>query len=98
MSMPYTLADLKATLAEVSGDSTFAAQFFARYIEGHDVVDYATLLSRAGLLLRSRPASTKSAPDSDLEVVLAESAGQPLTDAQRRFRDAWLSSAARNVF
>ena len=95
---PYTLVDLKTTLADVSGDATFAAQFFARYIEGHDVVDYATLLSRAGLLLRSRPASTKQASDSDLEVVLAESAGQPLTDAQRRFRDAWLSSAARNVF
>ena len=95
---PYTLADLKATLADVSGDATFATQFFARYVEGHDVVDYASLLSRAGLLLRSRPATPKPGPGSDLEVVLAESAGQPLTDAQRRFRDAWLSSGARNIF
>ena len=89
---------MKATLADVSGDATFATQFFARYIEGHDVVDYAGLLSRAGLLLRSRPATPKPGPGSDLEVVLAESAGQPLTDAQRRFRDAWLSSGARNIF
>ena len=95
---PYTLADLKTTLADVSRDTTFASQFFARYIDGHDVADYASLLSRAGLLLRSRTGTAKSGSDSDLEVVLAESAGQPLTDAQRRFRDAWLSSAARNVF
>jgi predicted metalloprotease with PDZ domain len=31
-------------------------------------------------------------------LVPAEQAGQPLSDAQRRFREAWLSSAARNTF
>ena len=30
------------------------------------------------------------------ELVPAEQAGQPLTPAQRRFRDAWLGSAERN--
>ena len=33
--------------------------------------------------------------DPRREVVLAEESGQPITDAQRRFRDAWLSSASR---
>jgi len=96
---PYTVADLKATLAQVSGDAAFASQFFARYIEGHDVVDYAQLLSRAGLLLRPRQGSAgKPGQEPGLEVVLVEEAGQTLTDAQRRFRDAWLSSSARNTF
>ena len=51
---PYTLEDAKARLAEVSGDKAFADDFFARYIEGHDVVDYARLLAHAGLTLRKR--------------------------------------------
>ena len=46
------LDDLKAALAGVSGDQAFAAEFFARYVQGRDVVDYARLLERAGLLLR----------------------------------------------
>ena len=33
-----------------------------------------------------------------LEIVPMEDAGQQLTDAQRRFRESWLSSAARNSF
>jgi predicted metalloprotease with PDZ domain len=36
--------------------------------------------------------------DPSVEVTLGEQAGQPPTDAQRRTRDAWLSSAARNTF
>ena len=37
--------------------------------------------------------------DPRREVVVAEQAGQPLTDAERRFRDAWLSSGGvRNTF
>jgi predicted metalloprotease with PDZ domain len=51
---PYTLADARARLAEVSGDATFADEFFAKYIEGHDAPDYARLLARAGLVLRRR--------------------------------------------
>ena len=74
-------------------------EFFDRYIEGHDVVDYARLLSRAGLLLRQRQGSAgKSGQEPGLEVVPVEEAGQTVTDAQRRFRDAWLSSSARNTF
>ncbi len=53
---PYTLADAEATLAEVAGDKAFAREFFARYIEGHDLADYPRLLARAGLELRKRNA------------------------------------------
>jgi predicted metalloprotease with PDZ domain len=51
---PYTSADAEARLAEVSGDAMFAATFFSRFIRGHDVADYATLLARAGFALRRR--------------------------------------------
>jgi predicted metalloprotease with PDZ domain len=49
---PYTLADLRRILGEVSGDTAFAADFFRRYVEGREVPDYAALLAHAGLLLR----------------------------------------------
>jgi predicted metalloprotease with PDZ domain len=53
---PYTLADLRRVLGEVTGDRAFADDFFRRYIEGRDVVEYERLLGAAGFLLR------KSAP------------------------------------
>jgi predicted metalloprotease with PDZ domain len=53
----YTVADARRVLGEVTGDPAFAADFFSRYVEGHDVVDYERLLAAAGFLLR------KSAPE-----------------------------------
>ena len=50
---PYTKADLKDALASVSGDASFADDFFARFIEGHEVPNYAPLLARAGFLVRA---------------------------------------------
>jgi predicted metalloprotease with PDZ domain len=174
----YTIADLKATLATVSGDAAFANDFFARYVEGREVVDYARLLSRAGLVLRAtaparafagalplqdaprgarvtelvppgspayaaglerddiivsiggakvtraddvdraittrKPgdalpivferrgqavtAAIRLIEDPRVELTLAEQIGQPVSDAQRQFREAWLSSASRNTF
>jgi predicted metalloprotease with PDZ domain len=38
----------------VSGDRAFAHDFFARYIQGHDVADYPRLLARAGFAVRKR--------------------------------------------
>src|SRR6185295_454826 len=51
---PYTIADGEATLAAVSGDRAFARDFFARYIQGHEVADYARLLARAGFTMKKR--------------------------------------------
>jgi len=175
---PYTVADLKSALGSVSGDQAFADDFFARYIQGREIVDYRRLLARAGFVVRpqragqgsagqfrvqdvqGRPRAVSAVPpgspahtaglerddfivslggatmaaagdvtrairqrkpgdtlpivferrgqrvsaalrlieDPEVEVVLAEDAGQTLTDAQKRFRDAWLSSARRNAF
>jgi len=39
-----------------------------------------------------------SSDDPRLTLTPIEEAGQTLTDAQRRFREAWLSSATRNSF
>jgi predicted metalloprotease with PDZ domain len=54
VSSPYTMAGLRESLATLSGDRTFANDFFAKFVEGRDVVDYTRLLARAGLILRPR--------------------------------------------
>jgi predicted metalloprotease with PDZ domain len=51
----YTMGDLRAALAELT-TKQFADTFFDRYIQGHDVVDYAPLLAEAGLVVRKRGA------------------------------------------
>jgi predicted metalloprotease with PDZ domain len=51
---PYTIADARAALAAVTGDAVFADDFFARYVQGHEIVNYARLLADAGLVLRPR--------------------------------------------
>lgn len=56
VDVPYTMQDLLDRLAEVSGDRAFAEDFFARFIQGHEAVDYARLLRQAGLILRKRSA------------------------------------------
>jgi predicted metalloprotease with PDZ domain len=54
VAKPYTLADARARLAEVSGDRAFADEFFDKYVEGREVADYARLLLRAGFVFRKR--------------------------------------------
>jgi predicted metalloprotease with PDZ domain len=49
---PYTIADLRRVLGEVTRDTAFANDFFRRYIEGREVVDYQRLLAAGGFLLR----------------------------------------------
>ena len=174
---PYTIDDVRRTLGDVAGNQAFADDFFRRYIQGHDLPDYETLLARAGLLWRAAaagrpsvgslasrtdrrsaivaatpfgsPAYTAGLDRDDVivalgdtpvrdaagfvralegrkpgervavtfdrrgqrstatiaivedprrELVPVEATGASLTDAQRRFREAWLSSAARNTF
>ncbi len=52
----YGLEDLQGRLAQLSGDAGFAREFFAKYVQGHDVPDYARLLGRMGLVMRKRAA------------------------------------------
>jgi predicted metalloprotease with PDZ domain len=46
------MTDAEVRLAEVSDDASFARDFFARYVQGHEIADYERLLAQAGLLLR----------------------------------------------
>jgi predicted metalloprotease with PDZ domain len=50
---PYTVSDLRAELGILTKDTTFAKNFFRRYIEGSDLPDFAKLLAPAGFLLRT---------------------------------------------
>jgi predicted metalloprotease with PDZ domain len=52
VARPYSLRDLRDTLATVAGDRGFADTFFDRYIEGRDAADYAHLLGLAGYSLK----------------------------------------------
>jgi len=67
---PYTLADLRRHLAEVSGDADFADDFFDRYVEGRELADYGALLGQAGFVLEPRNPGSAWAGD----VALQESA------------------------
>jgi predicted metalloprotease with PDZ domain len=178
VDVPYTAADVKSVLAAVAADAGFADDFFARYVQGRDVVNYEALLARAGFVVRpaspgrgsagelrladnsGRPRLIGPAPldspiytagldrddvilalagrsvsseadvdrvisahkpgdelpivyerrgqrmtgmlrlvqDPRVEVVTIESTGRSMTAAQQRFREAWLSSRARNSF
>jgi predicted metalloprotease with PDZ domain len=66
VATPYTRDDLKARLADVAGSRTFAEEFVAKYTQGHDVVDYTRLLSRAGLTVRPRKAGQASLQGTQL--------------------------------
>jgi predicted metalloprotease with PDZ domain len=50
----YTINGLKEALASVSGDRGFANEFFTKFVEGREVIDYGRLLARAGFVLRKR--------------------------------------------
>lgn len=64
-AIPYTDADLQATLAELTGDEDFAETFFSRYIHDSELPDYATLLDAAGLVLQTaQPDSASLGPVS----------------------------------
>lgn len=52
VARPYTLKDLRASLATLTSNQKFADDFFDKYVEGRQVVDYARLLRLAGYDLR----------------------------------------------
>jgi predicted metalloprotease with PDZ domain len=53
--IPYTVADMQQTLATIT-DAKFAADFFAKYVNGHEQIDYASLLAKAGYDLKKNNA------------------------------------------
>ena len=59
---PYTMDDVQAELAAVSGDPGFAADFVKRYMAGTEKIDYAALLLRAGFVLRPKAGPATMGP------------------------------------
>ncbi len=51
---PYTADDVRARLAEVTGDAAFAGEMMRRYVHGREVMDYRRLVASVGLRLGSR--------------------------------------------
>ncbi|MHB0962122.1 MAG: M61 family metallopeptidase [Gemmatimonadaceae bacterium] len=49
---PYRADDVRRVLGRVAGDTAWASNFFARYVTGREVPDYAALAVRAGLVVR----------------------------------------------
>jgi len=100
---PYGMPDLKRVLGELSGDPTFADDFFARFIQGHEIVDYARLLAKAGFLLRPRNAGAAYIGDVAFEseggarVSRAVPFGSPAYAAGLERGDIVLSLAGQRV-
>lgn len=100
---PYTIADLRETLAGVSGDRAFADAFFDRHIEGREPLDFASLFAQAGLSYTSRTTTPWLGPVS-LEprgdraaVVAATVAGTPIHRAGLNRDDEVVSLGGRLV-
>ncbi|MES2651238.1 MAG: M61 family peptidase [Bacteroidota bacterium] len=56
--IPYTVADLEKTLASLTKNPVFAADFFKKYVYGTEKNDYAKLLLNAGYVLRKASPNT----------------------------------------
>ena len=74
-------------LVEVSGDRAFAEDFYKRYMTGREVVDYARLFQRAGVVLRKRNAghawigNLRGVPDNPTRIGNQQAPGTPAYDA-----------------
>jgi predicted metalloprotease with PDZ domain len=103
VTRPYTMDDLRATLGRVAGDQAFATAFFAKYVQGHELADYPTLLGHAGLIVRPRApgrpwlgtADLQSGPDGRLYVASIVSFDAPLAKAGVAQDDVLLSLNGR---
>ena len=100
----YTVDGLERTLGEYAGDRAFARDFFARYIRGKEVPDYAALLAGAGMVVR--PANPSSAwagplaltPDSaGVTVASSTLAGTPAYTAGLEAGDRLVSADGRAI-
>ena len=88
VAAPYTMDDVRARLAEVSGDAAFADAFIAKYVQGHDTPDFAHLLALAGLRVRKAAPGRGSLGQvplvrsgSGLRIAAPLAPGSPLGDA-----------------
>ena len=54
--IPYSMHDARHALIQASGDSVWAVDFWTRYVEGHELPDYAALLDPAGIIVKKTAA------------------------------------------
>lgn len=84
---PYVMDDLQTVLADLSGDESFADDFFERFVHGRQVPDFGSLLAEAGVVLRpERPdalvfGGELEASDDGIIVAGAPLEGTPLHEA-----------------
>ena len=102
VDMPYTQADARAALADLTGDPGFASEFFDRYVEGREAIDYVPLFERAGVVLEARAPGSAWLGSPSLRfgrdgarVVAAVPFGSPLYDAGVERDDVLMSVAGR---
>ena len=85
VSTPYALTDARDVLGDIAGSVSFAKNFFSRFIEGHELVDYAPALSAAGIHLRHQSPGRAWLGEvsfaSGLRVSSATAYGSPLYQA-----------------
>jgi predicted metalloprotease with PDZ domain len=85
--VPYTIAGLEDVLAALTGDKSFAEDFFDKYIRGKETPDYASLLEKAGLKLARQGegkawlGALRFKQGSDLTLSSNTIIGTPLYDA-----------------
>ncbi|MCP5348722.1 MAG: M61 family peptidase [Gammaproteobacteria bacterium] len=65
--IPYTVADLEQSLAELTNDGAFASDFFQRFIYGSELPDYRGLLANAGYAVTVAEPDTASLGNIELE-------------------------------
>ena len=103
---PYTLTDLQSTLAQVTGDSDFAARTFEHHIYGLEPMDYRSLFAPAGLILRlAHPEQAwigafshiVSFSDAGMELTGNSLRGTPLYDAGLDFGDRILDWDGKKI-
>jgi predicted metalloprotease with PDZ domain len=77
-----------------AGDAAFADDFFTRFIQGHDVVNYAGLLADAGLLLRPQfNAVGLRRPVAPAGLALRAFASRPrYRQGRRRTKQGWIAT------
>ena len=103
VARPYSLADVRDRLAEVSGDRAFADDFYRRYMIGREVVDYARLLQRAGIVLRKRNAGRgwagdlRAAADAANRIGNLQAPGTPVYQANLEQNDTIVDVDGRAV-
>jgi predicted metalloprotease with PDZ domain len=87
--VPYNVGGLQDVLASFTGDKKFAEEYFEKYINGHEPVDYNALLAPAGFTLKRTDAGKawiggNARTFSEKEGLILESntlRGTPLYDA-----------------